>query len=510
LSVSLPFLGTSAWGVDLTGGSVRAVQLERRGGRYRVIDVIDQPVSPAGEGAEPLSAHLPDTVGRALVDLLQARRASLADPIFVSMPAFGSKHGLLEVPGGDPSKVSALLDYELHHALKGEPEPWLVRMGTPAPAAGGVVVEYHAHRRELVQTFVADVRRFGLPLDGLVPGPLALARFAALEWPTRGRRLVLEVNRTRTDYLYLSDREPRWRSFPFGCGTLREPGSPESQPGREIERLAAQLAREHLATHRALFGAHDGSVVDRVILLGDAARHDALRRALQERIGAEVVVPQAFDRFDVGRRAAADRHALHHGTAVGLALVALSGDAAASSLVPPPARRRALRTLPKLAAAMLLLSLGLFTTGRIVRNDLDALERQRAELLQGVRWESASEWEESRGQAAAAAGQSAEIVARAALLRREVELPERLLAAMEAPSAAFRLVSLAIEPAADGAEAEIVVEVERGLATAVERIRGLLEKELGLAVSRFETHDGERGIMTVSLRAALAPAEGRP
>ncbi len=500
----------AAWGVDLTGGAVRAVHLERRGSRYQIVDVIDQPYTETGEGAEPLRAHLADAVGRALTDLLQSRRSTLADPLFVALPTIGAKHGRVEVPVADPARAPALLQFELHQVIASDLEPWLVRTSRPqSNGRGGLVADFFAQQRDLVKSFVGDVRRFGLPLDGLVAGPLALARYAELEWPVKGRRLVIECCRTRTDLLYLSEFGARWRTLPYGCGMLSDAAAPSQQPSDvEVARFAARLASEHREAHRALFGAHDGTALERVVLLGDAARQDSLRRALSEELHLEVSVPHAPRHFITSTSAGA-HHPLHFGTAIGLAVAALDRGGEPWSLVTPPRARITARRLPAWSGALLLLSLGLTATRFGATRELQTLESQVGELRQRTRWSAGEEWDAAQALATAADERTRAIIGAAARTRQLTGFPSRLLQVLSDPEVFYRLVSLQLVPGEPSDEARLVFEVENGLPGAAETIREFLAKRAGLAVTGVSTEKREDGALIVSLQAALvAPADG--
>jgi Tfp pilus assembly PilM family ATPase len=504
---------SAAWGVDLTGGAVRAVHVERRGARFRVVDAIVQPISPAGEGAELLRPHLPDTVGRGLTDLVQWRRATLTDPVFIAFPALGAKQGRIEVPGRDPAQVRGLIEFELHHALKSDLEPWLLQRGTPErQSQGTVAVEFTAHRRELVNNFVSDLRRFGVPIDGLVPGPLALARYAEIEWPMapNHRQLILEAQRTRTDLVYTSPHGPRFRTLPFGAGTLEETGAPDP---KEIERLATQLHREHLLAHRALFGAHDGTALERIVLLGDGARHDELRRALLEKFQVAVVSPPSTRRFTADEQALGEstRHVLHYGTALGLAVAALSRAGESGSLVPPPKTRRALRRLPALSAALLLIALGLLASRFLAEREVARLEDLSSRLREGIRWTASGEWESARERAQSAAKDSKRLLDRAAALRRELGFPGRLLTALSESSLGCRLVSLEIATGPDADEATLQVETGNRSPSFGDRLKEQLEKHAGVTVASVEAAPAPANALVVlTVKLTLLEPEAGP
>lgn len=499
----------AAWGVDLTGGAVRAVHVERAGRRYRVLDVVDQPTSASGEGAEPISAHLQETVGRGLTDLVLRRRGALDDAIFVALPVFGAKCGGVEVPIADPEQARAMLDLELHRAIADELDPWQVRTTPPRRTAEGFACDYFAQRRTLIASFVADLRRFGLPIDGLVPGPLALARFGEAEWPQKGRRLLIECHRTRTDLLYLShDGSRRWRSLPFGCGTLADVpvGSPARE--RDADRLALQIAREQNDARGAFFGVHDGTAPERIVLLGEAARHEELRRALETALSAPVVTPHVPRDFVVAP-AAAPRLPFHMGTALGLAMAALDAAPAHESLIVPPRSRIALRALPAWVAALLLLVVSLLATRTLALQEERALVAARDAARQATDFGSHEEWVRARDAAQAAAGRSAALLDAIGTAQRRAGALDRLLAALSLEEAFFRLVECRLLPGDPADGALLVLEVENGLPGAANGIGELLRSRAGIAVIGVEETALENGTLRLRLRVAL-PAEAGP
>ena len=495
----------TAWGVDLTGGAVRAVRVERRGRAYRILDVVEQPVSGSGEGAEELSAHLPETVGRALTDLLQVRRHTLGDAIFVALPVFGARHGRVEVPLTDPGRAPGLLEFELHQAIATDLEPWIVRTTKPRRRDGNATsCEYFAQRRDFVGSFVADLRRFGLPIDGLIPGPIALARYADEEWTQKGRRLVIECHRTRTDLLFLDgDGDRRFRPLPFGCGTLADlpVGAPLRE--REANRVAAQLAREQRAARGAFFGAHDGTALARVVLLGEAARHEELRRALERELCQATVTPHAPRNLSVAQHAA-PHHPLHLGTAVGLALAALDHEPDPWSLLPASRTRGVARTLPAWTAALLLIALGLLATSTIARRERADLRATLAELRQKTDFGAHTDWNAARETALLAAAESRALLADAALVKRRLQYPARLLAILSDPSVFFRLIDYELRPGERTDSARLVFEVDQGLSGAAETIRDFLRTRAQIEVTEVAEQRGADGVLLLTLTAELA------
>jgi hypothetical protein len=505
-------LRRAAWGVDLTGGAVQAVHVERRGDRYRVIDVIEQPYSPQGNASEPLLSHLPDGCDRALHELLNGRRASLADPVFVALPAFGARHGRIELPVSDPEKAAALLDFELHQVLGGDLSPWTVRVGPLERTPAGLAANYFAQRKELVAAFLEDVRRVGLPVDGLVPGPLALARYARHEWTDAGCQLVLQVQRTRTDYVYVTPERTRFRSTPLGCGGLKEPEFLPRDPQKEFDLLASRLVREHHAARKALFGAGDGTAITKVHLVGDGARHAALRSALAELLDVEVVVPHVARHIASPHARNPDQaaRALELGTALGLALGALETGGDRQSLLRPPVDRIVARRLPALTLAMLLIAVGLLALRVLVTIDVHRQEELLSQLRARVPWGAADDWEEARRSAQADAARVVELTTKAARLRRELAFPARLLAALQRENVGARLVSLTLTPGDASDDAELRFEIPSGTPGAVEQLEAHLQAHAGVSIVAAESATGKDGALTAALRVTVHPQGGEP
>jgi hypothetical protein len=505
-------LRRAAWGVDLTGGAVQAVHVERRGDRYRVLDVIEQPYSPQGNASEPLHAHLPDGCDRALHELLNNRRASLSDPIFVALPTFGARHGRIELPVSDPEKAAALLDFELHQVLGGDLAPWTVRVGPLERTPAGLAAGYFAQRRDLVASFLDDVRRVGLPVDGLVPGPIALARYARHEWSEPGCQLVLQVHRTRSDYVYVTPERIRFRSSPLGCGGLKEPEFLPRDPQKEFDELAGRLVREHHAARKALFGANDGTTISKVHLVGDGARHPELRNALAELLHVDVLVPHASRLITMAGARTPDAAArtLQLGTALGLALGALEKRGDEQSLLRPPVDRIMARRLPALTLAMLVIAVGLLALRVLVTLDVRREEALLSQLRARVPWGAADDWEEARRSAQADSARVLELSAKAARLRREVTFPARLLAALQLENVGARLVSLTLTPGEANDDAELRFEIPDPRPGAAEQLEAHLTAHAGVTIVAAESATGKDGALTVALRATVNPQGDAP
>lgn len=501
----------AAWGVDLTGGAVRAVHVERVGRRYRILDVVEQPSSGSGEGAEPLSAHLPDSVGRALTDLLQSRAPSLGDALFVALPVFAAKHGRVELSVSETEQLDRLVDFELHQAIASDLEPWLVRAQPPRRHGdAGHVSDYFAQRREFVQTFVADLRRFGLPFDGIVPGPLALARYAETEWPVHGRRLLIECQRTRTDLLYLlPDGRRRWRSLPLGCGALADEPVHGDARALEATRLAIRLRQEQHEAHVSLFGAHDGTPLERIVLLGEAARHEELRRALEQELGSAVVTPHASHTFDMTTRAAAHQP-LHHGTALGLALAALDPNGEPWSLIEPPRGRRLARALPALSTALLAVAAGLLCTHVVADRQVQALTALHAAVGGPPQSRQHDEWNAALEQANAATERTRSMVAQVEHAQRRWPALRGLLEALTDPARFFRLVAVEVTPGEPTDQAQLVFEVNQGVGGAADAIQKLLLEKASLIVTSVATRTRDDGALELTLAASLTAPRSDP
>lgn len=507
----------AAWGIDLTGGALRALHIERAGRRNRILDAIEIPLSGPGEGAEALTAHLPEAAGRALAEFVRTHAAALGDPVVVALPVFGARHGRAEVAVTAAGQAEKLLEFEVQRAVASDLEPWLVRRGpTRSSASGAPGCDWFAARREHVQCVVGDLQRWRLPFDLLVPGPLALARYCELEWPGRGRRLMMECQRTRTDLLFLlGDGTQRWRSLPLGCGALADaPVGPTRDA--EARRLAERLRAEWREAHLALFGAHDGTAPERTVLLGEAARHPELRHALAAATGLELVTPHAPRTFVVTARAA-PQQPLHHGTAIGLALAALDRAGDPWSLVDPPRGRRLTRAVPALSGALLALAAGLLATDFIAARELHRLAALRERVVAPVDPRVQADWASAGATITAANQRSEALLAAIDDAGRRWPLARHLIAALAETTPPFRLLSCAAEP---GTPADLVrltfepvagaVGSDVGAVGDVDAITRWLHDRVGLNVTGVEERRGPDGTRRVDLVAALPHAAAKP
>jgi hypothetical protein len=500
----------AAWGIDLTGGALRALHVERAGRRFRIIDAVEIAISGPGEGAEPLKAHLADGVERALAEFVRTRGAALADPVMVAVPVFGSRHGRAEVAVRGSDQVEKLLEFEVERSVADHLEPWIVRRGpTQVDSSGAPGCDWFAARREHLQCLVDDLVRGQLPFDGLVPGPVALARYVELEWPGRGRRLVIECQRTRTDLLFiLGDGRRRWRSLPVGCGALADaPVGPERIDA--ANRLADRLRAELREAHAALLGAHDGTPPERVILLGEAARHPELRQTLAEAIGQELVTPHAPRAFIVTARAA-PQQPLHHGTALGLALAALDRRGEPFSLCEPPRGRRLARAVPVISGALLALSAGLLATDFIAERELHRLAELRRQISPPIDSRLHAEWSSAAAAITAANGWGAKLAEEIADSRRRWPLPRRLVTALAEAAPPFRLVSCAAEPGDPADQVRLSFETTTDSSGTIDAITALLRDRVGVAVTGVEKRAGADGSPRYELIAALPREGGQP
>ena len=460
-------IGNAAWGIDLSGGSLKAVRVVRLGTRRKVTDVVDQPYSEPGVGSQKLTARPGMAVHRAIDVFLQAHSSSLADPVYVGIHGYGARTGETVLPTADPEKARQFLDYELHGILRGDPDEWIVRSShRESRLREQDRVRFLAQRRAIVDPFLAQLDHAGLPVDGLFLEPLALERFLQEEWPERERRLALQIQRVRTDVLLLGEREPKFRSLPVGAGVLLGARESRTPPITETRRLARRIVHEFTSAAEHHFGGA-GFVPERVLLIGEGAGIPALRHVLAEELESEV---ETLDRLRNLKLAgslhtSASLDAAQMGSALGLALLALDRRPSPFNLAEPSAARRRARRRPAVAASLLLAAAGVFTVHGLVHRDLaDQRAFERAHDHSSD-WSRRDEIDRIHRGAAEQTAERAELLWRVADLRRQLPEPAHILDRLSGPTAFFRVRELNLAGDRAGDDVEFVVEVEGGLAT---------------------------------------------
>ena len=454
----------SAWGIDVTGGSLKAVRIDRGGGRYRVLEAVDLPYTEAGQGVMKPTARLPEGAEALLTRFLEEHRERLQDPVFVAVHSYASKQGQIQVPDLGPERLPEFLEYEVEQLVDGEPD-WLVRFGEGKQLRKrSGAITFYAQKKPYVDAFVADLQRLELPLDGLVPEGMALARYLQLEWGGQDRRLAIQVQRARTDFVFMTPTRLRFRSIPIGVGGLTgfAAGS-RTPPQQEVVGLVRRLLNELSRAELQFFGGRGNFSAERVLLLGEGASLPTLLNALSKQMGVEVAVLHSPRRLVLG-------DSLSHGvaldvaqmgTAIGLALGALNRKGEPLSLIPPPTKRRARRRRPILVWAAIAATLSLLALRVQAWTEVHTLREYLASSDHTEDWVRLEKLRSTRDTGNDATRRRVDLLWKATALRRQSSYPRRMLSVVADPSTYFRLADFQVEGGREVDQVRLLIDVPK-------------------------------------------------
>lgn len=322
-------------GLDISEQTVRAVQLERRDGRWWLHAAAAVPRAKPGaamtvQEAERLAAVL-------------ERRGFRTGSVVVGAPAGSGEASVLELPGrSSGAPVEQIARGEMARSLKCEghdleiglwelptaPQP----QGKPAPSAAPVATMVVACRTAAADALAAVLGQAGLEVAAIDAPCLALARVceswlapaavgAILELApesaravvTYGRAVVYErtlpegsVSALRSVLAEQLDLEPEVASYLLAHHGLDGAPPEEAAVAARFERarrvIADRLGLLAAEVQRSVAyagGRYPGSGAGRLLIVGDGAQTPGLDRVLAESTGMEARVVRPCDAGDV-------------------------------------------------------------------------------------------------------------------------------------------------------------------------------------------------------------------
>ncbi len=344
----MSLFSSSAVGIDLSDGTLKAVRLQRSG--RRVTWTHSWRIGCAGED-DPQAATLD-----ALARLLREQPVGARTQLVLSLPTRGSFSRTYLVPAMESARVAELVQYEVLSEI-GEPaEDLIIRYHVRRGALEHQAIAF-ALRAARVEAWRAELASRSIVCDALETPGFALASFVEHELPQSHDRVLLAVGEVASE-LVLSRASGLWmRHLPLG---LQSADSAE---------LARRLAEE-IASAAAHFLPADQPFVPQEIVLTEEGACDArLTSTLRRAAGVPIVRVQSLQRIHAASRLRHDGHsaeqALAMSKAFGLALTGLGIARLSAPIVTGSSRRAALRRLPAVAASVLVACATLVGVGEL-------------------------------------------------------------------------------------------------------------------------------------------------
>lgn len=354
------------WGIEVGGGALKAVKLERSGDADVVVS--DFVIVPHKKVLSTPEVN-EDEAKRVAIGQFINEREIKKTPIAVSVPGASAFARFAKLPPVEPKKIPDIVKFE---AVQQIPFPiddveWDYQTFV-APDMPDVEVGIFAMTRERVNQKLARWQDVGL-----TPGVLTLSSLAAynalafdlnfdMQMPGT---IIMDVGTTSTDLIVCEPGRMWIRTFPIGGHQFTEAlvtafnisyGKAEKLK-KEAEN--AQVTRQVLQALRPVFSdlaadvqrsiqyyqsLHRDAKLTRLIGLGSTFNLPGLRKFLSQQVQIEVEKLEGFRRFkmDGERNTEFQASALNLATATGLALQGLGLQTLGANLMPLPVVREAM------------------------------------------------------------------------------------------------------------------------------------------------------------------------
>lgn len=358
-----PIMSTyPAWGLDVTGVSIRGVKLaERPGGKPRLIawDVVD-----FAEDVEDLSAlNRFSVLGRGAYHF-RSRHKLKSSRVWASVRGESAFVRTVAVPPVQGETLDAILQYEAEQQV---PYPlddvYWDRRVLAIKEDGGVLATLYAVKKAVVDERLRKLSRAGIPVDAVQLRPVALQSFCAYERLLEQGTVVVDVDYAHVHVLIHHDDQTWFRVLPMGGVDLVERiresfhtphresvkiavGMKPAPDERLFEALRGEVAQdivdEVVRTIRYYFAARPGLKSSGIVLFQSHAAVPPVRDALKRSSDLPVFVPKGFRHLEVDPAvvsAGIQDHFPSLAKAVGLALQGLSRAEVDIKLFPPQIAR---------------------------------------------------------------------------------------------------------------------------------------------------------------------------
>lgn len=306
----------AVWGLDIGHSSIKAVQMERTGSVAEVtnFDVIE--IEPSED-----DNTRPGRVQTALGELL-TRRSLRPYPVLVAVAGNQTFFRPFSLPAAPASKLPGIVSFEARNQIPFPINEVLWDYKTLAPGGGGETrVGLVAVRRELIDEVLAQVRSFGLHLEGIQVAPLALYNLVNYEFGGGQNWLVLDAGARVTDFVIVDGEEFWFRPLPqsgndftraleqkfrmtFDEAETLKLKMGESKQAQQLFQVIEPVLRNLVGDIQRTVGYYKGLRAEwdlqRILAIGNSARLPGILDFLQEALDVEVVTYDRMRRIRLG------------------------------------------------------------------------------------------------------------------------------------------------------------------------------------------------------------------
>jgi type IV pilus assembly protein PilM len=407
----------SAWGLDISKSSIKAVRLELRDGNIEItdFDVIDYGPSPGRDE----SAFAQDF--RLALNTFRSRHKIRGESIVVSPPFHNVFNRFVSLPAVSGERLHEIVKYEAQQHLPFAIEEviWSYQKIERSYQPGEEIeVVFFAVKRELIEQFLGLLSGSGLQADEIQFAPVALYNYIMEDYAALGAGknfVILDIGTNNTN-LILVEGDKFWiRSIPIVGNDITKAIQQKLEiPFEDAERLkvittskespeagkifaATQNILKDLASeiHRSIgfyksLASGRSVNFDKIILMGNAAKTIYFEEFVSQRLQIATVKLSGLGKLELAEEANKADFSLKMqglGVALGLALQGVGKSANKINLLPPEVLqgRAVSRRKPfvaAIAAILILIPLLLHLSARQELEQLTLINEQVEKTLE--------------------------------------------------------------------------------------------------------------------------------
>lgn len=363
-----------AVGIDMGDGTLKAVELVRRGRRVKLLRYWRVPYYMQQDPESSLEEAL-----RKISSQIGSRTR-----VIVGDVAGIVRSHTYRVPTMEDRRTAELIRYEVVRDTGVAAEDLLIahkaRKGVEEqPVLSVSMTKADARKRE------TELRSAGVSWDDLEASAVAMSSFVEFEMPWGGDRIILGVGETSTELVLLTNLGLWTRQLPFGLAD-----------NSDIEVLAERLKGEVDSACSFLLPGDRTFDPKDLVLTEEGSLEAPLTRALKSAFGIDVVRMSKFDRVITNReldRAQQRQHeTLAMSKAFGLALSGLQLGRFRCPIITKNSHRESHRRLPAIAATVFLSAAGIVAATENARHQVKTFNGTLPIHLEGEMQDLAVLW----------------------------------------------------------------------------------------------------------------------
>lgn len=406
-------MANEVWGIDIGRSALKAVKMRRIKNDVEIvaIEIIEYEI-PADESA----VDKEEQIRQALHEFRAHAKIKKNEKIFVSIPGQATFNRTITIPPVEQKRIKEIVTYEAQQQI---PFPidevlWDYQVvGEKAQTAEEREVMLFAVRKEVINSFLANLAAVEITVEGIQIAPLAIYNLIRFDRPELETCVAIDIGAENTDLVIVHGDKLWVRALPYAGNDITKALQKKFNiPYQEAEKLKLKAGKTKQAKkifevikpvlkdivgeiHRSV-GYYKSTVkdvkFDKMILLGNATKLTEFDQFFAQNlqynieIFSEIKKMRASPQIDVNRF---QDNIASFAVAMGLAVQGLGLASNNIRLIPQGVREKNLaeRQKPYLIAAVAMLALvplGLYIKNTTLRVEVGNLTKELDRLVKPV------------------------------------------------------------------------------------------------------------------------------